>query len=69
MLRWIPLLVLALAAFPARACPPGTGILSRSRSCLACHTSLGPWSDEARTIIDVVDAKTKASCGMRASSG
>ncbi len=61
MRRLVPLLLLALAASPAWAYPPGTGILSRSRSCVACHASLGPWSDEARTIIDVVDAKTKTS--------
>lgn len=53
--------VLLLAVLPAWAYPPGTGILSKSRSCVACHTSLGPWSDEARTVIDVLDAKTKAS--------
>lgn len=59
MPRLVPLLL--LAALPAWAYPPGTGILSKSRSCLACHSSAGPWVDEARTVIDVVDVKTKAS--------
>ena len=61
MLRSLAFPLLALVVFPAWAYPPGTGILSKSRSCVACHTSLGPWADEARTVIDVLDAKTKVS--------
>lgn len=48
-------------AHPASAYPPGVGILAKHRSCGACHASNGPWTDEARTIIDVVDAQTHAS--------
>jgi hypothetical protein len=51
----------SLAAASAFAYPPAVGILSKSRSCLSCHVSNGPWSDEARTVIDVIDAKTKKS--------
>ena len=43
----------------ASAYPPGVGILSKNRSCISCHANGGPWADEARTIIDVLDAKTK----------
>jgi hypothetical protein len=50
-----------LLPVPAAAYPPGVGILGKSRSCNACHPSDGPWRDEARTVIDVVDASTKKS--------
>lgn len=46
---------------PAWAYPPGVGILAKNRSCGACHISNGPWADEGRTIIDVLDAQTKRS--------
>ena len=48
-------------ASPAVAYPPGVGILSKNRSCVSCHANSGPWADEARTIIDVLDGKTKKS--------
>ena len=43
------------------AYPPAVGITSKSKSCLACHASNGPWKDEEKTIIDIIDKKTKAS--------
>jgi len=49
------------AAMPAGAYPPAVGILARNRTCITCHVSNGPWGDEARTIIDLLDAGTKAS--------
>ena len=49
------------AALSAAAYPPGVGILAKNRSCAACHVSNGPWGDESRTVIDVLDAKTKQS--------
>ena len=52
---------LLFVASPAVAYPPGVGILSKNRSCVSCHANSGPWADEARTIIDVLDAKTKKS--------
>ena len=52
---------LLLVAGSAAAYPPGVGILGQSRSCTSCPKSDGPWSDEARTIIDVLDAKTRRS--------
>lgn len=45
----------------AYAYPPAVGILTKSKNCLACHVSNGPWSDESKTIIDVLDADTKES--------
>jgi len=50
-----------LLAVAAAAYPPGVGILGRNRTCAACHPSNGPWGDEARTVVDVLDAKTRKS--------
>ncbi len=50
-----------LLGMPAAAYPPAVGILAKNRSCRSCHASNGPWSDEARTIIDVLDAASKKS--------
>lgn len=61
------LLVAALAAPGATGYPPAVGILTRSKDCLACHVANGPWTDEARTIVDVLDATTKKS--LRAPDG
>jgi hypothetical protein len=57
----------SLVAVSASAYPPAVGILSKSRSCLSCHASNGPWSDEARTVIDLLDPETKQS--LRAPDG
>lgn len=54
-------------AFSAEAYPPGVGILAKNRSCASCHANNGPWADDARTVIDVLDAKTKQS--LRGSDG
>ena len=56
-----------LLAMHAAAYPPAVGILAKNRSCRACHASNGPWPDEARTVIDVLDAATKKS--LRGSDG
>jgi hypothetical protein len=42
----------------ALAYPPAVGILGRSQSCLACHENNGPWADEAKTIVDIIDKDT-----------
>jgi hypothetical protein len=39
----------------AYAYPPGVGILSQAKNCLACHANNGPWGDEGRTIIDIIE--------------
>lgn len=41
--------------------PPAVGILTKSKSCLACHVNNGPWSDNERTIIDIIDKETMKS--------
>jgi hypothetical protein len=61
----IVLVVLATAS-PALvprvlAYPPTAGILSKSTSCLACHLNNGPWPDDQRTIIDLIDKETNKS--------
>lgn len=45
----------------AAAYPPAVGIVGKSRSCTKCHKSNGPWTDESKTIVDILDAKTRAS--------
>jgi hypothetical protein len=45
----------------ALAYPPAVGILGKSRSCTTCHASNGPWKDEDKTIVDVLDAATHRS--------
>jgi len=45
----------------AHAYPPGVGILTKNKNCLGCHVSNGVWSDESKTVIDILDATTKKS--------
>lgn len=66
MLNGTILAILGVAQL-ASAYPPGVGILTKNRSCSSCHISNGPWTDEARTIIDVVDGQTHKS--LRAPDG
>lgn len=40
---------------PGRSYPPSVGILSKAKNCLTCHVNNGPWQDDGRTIIDIVD--------------
>jgi hypothetical protein len=54
-------LVGLLLSTAAAAYPPAVGTTGQSRSCTTCHPSNGPWTDEARTIIDLLDAATKKS--------
>ena len=54
---WIWIVALVLPSF-AFAYPPAVGILGMNRDCSSCHASNGPWQDEARTIVDIVDAAT-----------
>lgn len=43
------------------AYPPAVGILGESKNCLVCHVNNGPWHDEGRTIIDILDEETRRS--------
>lgn len=45
----------------AYAYPPAVGILSNSKNCMSCHVNNGPWKDENKLIIDVLDMETKKS--------
>lgn len=41
--------------------PPAVGIIGKSKNCLVCHANNGPWQDEEKTIIDILDKETKKS--------
>ena len=47
--------------------PPGVGILGKSKNCLNCHFNNGPWKDDEKTIIDILEKETKKS--LRQSDG
>ena len=49
------------------AYPPGVGILGKSKSCMSCHVNNGPWADDQKTIIDILDKETLKS--LRQSDG
>jgi hypothetical protein len=51
----------------AYAYPPGVGILSSSKNCMSCHVNNGPWNEDNKLIIDILDADTKKS--MKQSDG
>jgi hypothetical protein len=55
------LAMLASSPPEARAYPPAVGILGKAKNCMACHVNNGPWKDDAKTIIEVLDADTKKS--------
>lgn len=46
---------------PAFAYPPATGVLGKAKDCLVCHANNGPWKDDGKTIIDILDQSTKRS--------
>jgi hypothetical protein len=66
---FFPVLLLLAAVIPsldpdsqqAYAYPPGVGILSKSKNCLACHANNGPWTDEEKTVIDIVEKDSRKS--------
>lgn len=45
----------------AYAYPPAVGILSGSKNCMSCHVSKGPWNEDSKLIVDILDADTKKS--------
>ena len=53
--------VALLLATVATAYPPAVGIGGKSRSCATCHADTGPWHDEAKTIVDILDGTTRIS--------
>lgn len=48
-------------AFYSAAYPPAVGILGNSKDCMACHVDNGPWKDDGKIIIDIVDKETRQS--------
>jgi len=54
-------------AAPLWAYPPAVGILGKSNSCLACHANNGPWTNQEKTIVDILDKETGQS--LRQSDG
>ena len=69
IMMFLAVLLLLAAVIPsldpdsqqAYAYPPGVGILSKSKNCLACHTNNGPWTDQGKTIIDIIEKDSKKS--------
>ncbi len=55
--------VIAMLALSEKAMsyPPAVGILGKATSCMSCHVNNGPWTDEHKTIIDIVDKDTMKS--------
>lgn len=45
----------------ANAYPPSVGILSNSKNCMSCHSNNGPWKEDNKLIIDILDMDTKKS--------
>lgn len=45
----------------ANAYPPAVGILSNSKNCMSCHANNGPWKDESKAVVDILDKETKKS--------
>ena len=41
--------------------PPAVGILGRSKTCLSCHRDNGPWKDDEKTILDILDNDSRQS--------
>ena len=41
--------------------PPAVGLLGNAKSCMSCHVNNGPWSNEGKTIIDILDKETMQS--------
>jgi len=48
--------IILIIPLTSLAYPPAVGILGKNRSCLKCHSNNGPWTDEAQTILDIIDA-------------
>ncbi|MBI3195351.1 MAG: hypothetical protein HYZ34_12940 [Ignavibacteriae bacterium] len=47
------LLIFSLST--AIAYPPAVGILSKMKNCLSCHVNNGPWKDDGKTIIEIIE--------------
>jgi hypothetical protein len=52
---------IAIGPVDSFAYPPAVGILGKATNCLSCHVSNGPWKDDDKTIIDILDKDTQRS--------
>jgi len=60
-------LLLPAFATSAFSYPPAVGILGKAKSCMTCHVNNGPWVDERKLIIELLDKETLKS--LRQSDG
>lgn len=37
---------------------PSAAVVNRAKSCLTCHVNNGPWKDDEKTLIDIIDKDT-----------
>jgi hypothetical protein len=54
-------LFLMINFFEAVAYPPAVGLVGKAKNCLSCHTNNGPWKDDDRLIIDIIEKETQKS--------
>ena len=47
--------------FEAMAYPPAVGLVGKAKNCLSCHVNNGPWLDDERLILDIIDKDTQKS--------
>ena len=59
----VSVVIFVLAVFTEQALlyPPAVGILGKSKDCLVCHVNNGPWKDDDKLTIDILDKATKKS--------
>lgn len=48
----VALITTGIFAFPAAS------LEGRQKSCLSCHKNTGPWKDESKIVIDIIDPET-----------
>jgi hypothetical protein len=49
------LMLMLIITQSSHSYPPAVGLLSKSKNCVTCHVNNGPWRDDPKTIIDVLD--------------
>jgi len=54
-------LFLMIYFFEARAYPPAVGLVGKAKNCLSCHINNGPWKDDDKLIIDIIDKESQKS--------
>ena len=54
-------LFLMINFIEAMAYPPAVGLVGKAKNCMSCHVNNGPWKDDERLIIDIIDKETQKS--------